>query len=546
MSVVNDYVNAIVRRRREPMEPFGFEPDWADKPRRHKVYPGAVRFPLPDGRCGEGAALDTGLRPAPAGGRFTLDTLAGMLRDSYGLLGRRLGVQANNDEEMLPRYRSAVWWRGTASGGGMYPAEIYWVCGPRGPMVPGVYYYSTPHHAMQRLLAGDVVDQVRATLGDDGAAGSTDQFLLVSLKFWKNAFKYNSFCYHVVTMDVGTLLGTWQMWSRAHGLALRPMLHFDEPALNRLLALQTRAESVFAVVPLPWTEPGTPGKPDAAPARQARVTLQENERSRRVIRFPLVEEVHAEIVADHRPRPTAEELALAAAVIPPYGNGGRGHESGRGLDGDSGRLVLPPAEPLKATVPASLRARRSSFGRFSGHRPLTQAELSAVLAAGTAGGRLVSDVKDGDGGPALTRLVVFTNHVGGMPRGGYAYDPARNELGVVSPGDAAQFLQHNYFLPNYNLEQAAAALVVLARPEAALEAAGPRGYRYVNAEVGAVAQAVYTACAALGIGCGAALGFDNVSYAERLGLEGTGEWPLLLLMIGNERPGEPNIDHRIG
>ncbi|RKS71000.1 SagB-type dehydrogenase family enzyme [Actinomadura pelletieri DSM 43383] len=538
MSVVHDYVNAIVRRRREPMEPIGFEPDWADKPRRHKVYREATRFPLPGpaGAPSERTTLDAALRPGPAGGRFSLDTLSELLRDSYGLLGRRLGVQANSDEQLLPQYRSAVWWRGTASGGGMYPAEIYWVTGSRGPMLPGVYYYSAPHHAMQRLLAGDVVDQVRAALGPDGSV-PTDQFLLVSLKFWTNAFKYNSFCYHVVTMDIGTLLGTWQMTSRSQGITLRPILNFDELALNRLLGLTSHAESVFAVVPLPWDvpdatpEPAAPEPVPVAEVNRPRVHLQEEERSRRVIRFPQVEEVHAEILAADRPRPTAADLA-AAIPAPPVRPAAE-------------RLALPDPEPLRASVPEALRGRRSSFGRFSAHRPLTRAELSALLVAGTAGGRLVSDVKDESGGPGLTRLAVFTNHVEGVARGGYDYDPTRHELGVASPGDAALFLQRNYFLPNYNLEQVAAVLVVLARPEAVMEVAGPRGYRFVNAEVGAVAQAVYTASAALGVGCGAALGFDNVSYAERLGIEGTGEWPLLILMVGRERPGEPNIDHRL-
>lgn len=536
MSVVHDYVNAIVRRRREPMEPIGFEPNWADKPRRHKVYRGATRFPLPAGERRPSATLADGLATpgGGAGGRaFTTDVLAGLLGDSYGLLSRRLAVQANNDDATLPQYRGAVWARGTASGGGLYPAEIYWVTGGDGPLLPGVYYYSTPHHAMQRLLAGDVTDQVRAALGDHPAAAATDQFLLVSVRFWKNAFKYNSFCYHVVTMDVGALLGTWQLWSRAHGLTVRPALTFDEPALNRLLGVDTDDESVFAVVPLPW--PGSRGtRPPAAaqpPRHRARVARRHTERSRTVIRFPTIEAVHHEIVGAGPARPPAAALAQGAAEIPAHDQ--------------AGTVTLPAPTALDTGVSAALHARRSSFGRFSGHRPLRLPDLHAILAAGTAGGRLVSDVKHPDGRPALTRLVVFANHVDGLARGVYDHDPDGDRLGVVAHDDVGLFLQRNYFLPNYNLEQAAAVVVVLARPGAVVDAVGPRGYRFVNAEVGAVAQAVYTACAALEVGCGAALGFDNVSYSERLGIDGTGEWPLLVLMIGNERANQANLDHRI-
>jgi hypothetical protein len=85
---------------------------------------------------------------------------------------------------------------------------------------------------------------------------------------------------------------------------------------------------------------------------------------------------------------------------------------------------------------------------------------------------------------------------------------------------------------DHNVEQAGAVLVSAVRTEAVLDAAGDRGYRLVAALVGATCQAVHTACAALGLACGAALSFDAVSYVEELGLAGTGDTPLLLTMIG--------------
>ncbi len=77
-----------------------------------------------------------------------------MLRDSYGLLGRRLGVQANTDLAGLPSYAHANWHRGTASGGGLYPCSVYWIAGPGAGVVPGVYYYAHARQAMQRCWPG--------------------------------------------------------------------------------------------------------------------------------------------------------------------------------------------------------------------------------------------------------------------------------------------------------------------------------------------------------------------------------------------------------
>ncbi len=56
-----------------------------------------------------------------------------MLKDSYGLTGRRLGVQANTDLAGLPYYHHANWSRGTAGGGGLYPVSVHWASGPPVP-----------------------------------------------------------------------------------------------------------------------------------------------------------------------------------------------------------------------------------------------------------------------------------------------------------------------------------------------------------------------------------------------------------------------------
>ncbi|MBK3561404.1 nitroreductase family protein, partial [Streptomyces sp. MBT56] len=145
----------------------------------------------------------------------------------------------------------------------------------------------------------------------------------------------------------------------------------------------------------------------------------------------------------------------------------------------------------------------------------------------------------------LAQLYAFVSHVEGVEPGSYVYDPGRRSLRRVKEGKPGEFLQRNYFLANYNLEQAGAVLVPTVRTTAVLDAVGDRGYRLVNATVGAVAQSVYTAAAAVELGCGVALGFDNISYIEELGLEETGEAPLLIMMIGNERPAPADFRYEI-
>ncbi|MFD7221330.1 nitroreductase family protein [Streptomyces sp. NPDC059892] len=539
MGYAHDYAAAIMQRGRIPMEPADFVPDWADRPRKAKFYPGVESFPLPDTDFPEWATVAAGCRPAEPGHAqrpFTLGSLSGMLRDSYGLTGRRLGVQTNTDLAALPHYTQANWSRGTASGGGLYPVSVYWVSGPSGPRTPGVHYYSAPHHSMQRLLAGDVTGEVRAALGEGAAGTDRDQFLVLGIKYWQNAFKYNSFSFHAVSMDLGAIVGTWRIWARAQGLSVEPALWFDEERLSHVLGVPHEEEGVFAVVPLAWegAEPSA-GLSTAALADVPAVRHTDVERSRTVLRFETLQRIHAATAEAATDRPEPGALAPAAAIPP---------------SGTATPVALPEPESPTVSVRDALRERRSSFGRFDASRPVTTAQLAATLdacvTASLGGDTEQPDEPGGSAAPGLVTLYAFINHVEGVAPGAYAYDPAGHALRPVVTGPPGPFLQRNYFLSNYNLEQAGVVIVPTIRTAAVLDAVGDRGYRLVNGTIGAVAQTFYTVASALGLGAGVALGFDNISYIEELGLERTGEKPLLIMLLGNERPRPADFRYEIG
>ncbi|MFF5445573.1 SagB family peptide dehydrogenase [Streptomyces sp. NPDC012888] len=532
MGYAHTYAHDIMHRGRIPMEPVDFVPDWADRPRKAKYYPGTELLPLPPATPPDGTPAGS----AAAG--FGLPVLGGLLQDSYGLTGRRLGVQANTDLAALPHYTHANWSRGTASGGGLYPVSVYWAAGAGAPVTPGLYHYAPHHHALRRLLAGDVTGEVRAALGGPAAPGGPDAgYLLLGVKYWQNAFKYNSFSFHAVSMDVGTLVQTWRLWAAERGLGLSPLLWFDEERLARLLGTPDREEGVFAVVSLgPGATAPAPGAPVPAPAdgggadaraEEPRVRHRDVERSRRVLEFETLRRVHRATLgrAADRPAPGALDAAAAAPV--------RGGEP----------VPLPAPSARRLGTAAALRARRSSFGRFDASRPVAAEELAAAL-ADCAATSLGSEAERPDG-PRLVSLYAFVNHVTGIAPGSYAYDPDAHALRLVVDGPPGPFLQRNYFLSNYNLEQAGAVLVPAVRTTAVLDAVGDRGYRLVGGTAGAVAQTFYTTAAALGLGAGVALGFDNVAYTEHLGTDGTDEAPLLIMLLGHERPRPADFRHEI-
>ncbi|SCL19406.1 SagB-type dehydrogenase domain-containing protein [Micromonospora pallida] len=566
VAVVREYTEAVFRRAQVPMEPFNFEVDWVDQPSRHLSYPGAPRLPLPTAVPDLATLRDlvTGENLPPVRG-WSLDRLATLLRLSYGVLDRRMTVNWNQDAAKRAHFEHAVWGRGTASGGGMYPVEIYLVAGASSPLLPGVYHYHTGQHVLERLLVADVADTVRTALGDaaspDGPAAE-DSFLLATLRFWKNSFKYNSFCYHVVTQDLGAMLGSWDLLAPALGGPLRRHLRFDPAPLDRLLGFDSDAQSVFTVVPVRWTDDGRPAptaapaarsattsaasaasqagpstapaailsRPAGSPADGPRVRHEPFERSQRVLEFPQVTTVHRAAVHS---APTPGRVADAAPVD---------------LPGDPVALPAPQIDRLAQPLSTVLASRNSSFGRFRRPPELTAAELGTTLAFAAAGGHHPADVKGPDGGPALTRLWVFANHVDGLDTGSYAYCGRQHALLPAGPepeGGMSAFLQQQYFLTNYTMSQVGAVLAISGRPDAVLDVFGPRGYRVLNAEIGTIAQRAYLSATAQRLGCGAVLGFDNVAMNTALGLDDTDERTVLFLLLGRHPEATADLAYRL-
>lgn len=522
-AIAQAYADAIFHRVSRPIEPPGFSPNWADYPLRHAVYPTAPRFALaqPDlPSLGLADALERIAAPSRPG-CWTFAALSSSLRLAHGPSGRRLAITWNGENHSRARYHQAMYGRGTASGGGLYPTELYLATGASGDLLPGVYHYASGLHALERLSLGDPTPALRQALLRHPEAASADQFLLLSVNFWKNAHKYNNFSYHVVTQDAGALLGSLRLLAAGANHSARPLLWFHDEAVNAAVGLDTAAESVMAVLPLNHGRPTSPAAPLAAPP----VGHRPFQRSRAVRSFPMVDEVHAGTLVVDEPRPDGPlspaprpDPLLPAVELP----------------GSTGRALATPLAEL-------FRRRNSSFGRFSAHTPTTADELGALLAAGALASRAPTDLSSG-GSAALTGLRVFVNHVAGIAPGVYSYDAQAQQLLRTAPGDHSAFLQQAYFLKNYNLAEVGALIVLTGRLGAALRAYGNRGLRVLNLEVGAVVQTIYLAGTALGLGCGAALGFDNATVATALGLDPAEERAMLWLMVGRERPTQASFD----
>ncbi|WP_246219996.1 SagB family peptide dehydrogenase [Phytoactinopolyspora halotolerans] len=541
-----DYARRMFERQRVPLPPFGFTVDWADQPSKHKLYLDAPRLPLPAPFADlPPTDMNSAARRAAAPPGDTMPDLATLAAalGCYSLTGRRTEPNWNEDSSRKLASQSAVWSRPTPSGGGMYPAESYLVVGDDGPLPAGLYHYATAQHSLDRLAVGSrCAELTRAT----GVAAQL--YLVGSLRFWKNAFKYNSFSYHVVTQDMGALLGSWRLVLAAHGLAVEPLLWFDEDLVSGAIEVDGQTEAPFVVLPLgahrPVTDDETDGETDHKAVDETGdepstrlLPLSRGEphrvweRSARVRTFPLVEEVHAAALVGDEPRPEPG-VASAGAIAPAEGE----------------EISLPPGtDPADLDLAASLQRRHSSFGLLSAQPPLSVADLGWVLSVTArigAGGTDVAPAGPHGRSHPWTRLWVLANQVDGLEQRGYAYDADSHRLIAGAPVDFAE-LQRYYALTNYSVREAAALVVITGRLRPLVHAYGGRGYRMLSIEVGQNAQALYLAATARRLGVGAVLGVDNLAVDEMLGIDDTDENSMLFALIGHERGPRAGYDHTI-
>jgi SagB-type dehydrogenase family enzyme len=386
----------------------------------------------------------------------------------------------------------------------MYPCELYLVSNSADGLPSGVYHYDTAHHSLAQLSREDRTRRLSESVGVDSSA-----FLVATIRFWKNAFKYNSFCYHVVGQDLGCLLATWRLVAAASRRTYRPVTVFDDRRVAHIIDVDPMTDGPFLVLPLSRSAPT--GRRDASGGLLGQHAVRE--RSKRVRTFPLIEHVQAACIADPPMLPD-DQCDVTSFPSNPAGE----------------RKVLPQPD-LEAAVVASVIRRRSSFGLLTAATELPLRSLAATLEL--ADKIVRSPIDDLDHGSAV-RLRVLAGKVEGLERRSYLYEPGSGAL-VAGPEIDFHALQQLYPLSNYSIDQTSAIVTVSVNLNAYLDRYGPRGYRRASIDVGQACQGVCTAAAAERIGAGAVLGVDTTAVD---GLAGVAlpEQTLLCIMIGTERP----------
>lgn len=205
------------------------------------------------------------------------------------------------------------------------------------------------------------------------------------------------------------------------------------------------------------------------------------------------------------------------------------------------RIDLPDPELETDREFAELLVRRESVRSFAGE-PVSQATLSKLLWCASATTR-----RDPDSGkefrtyPSAGAMYPVETYVGvfdgtDLDPGLYYYHPSAHALRVLRTGESvADELRETFAGDGVDVENAGAMAALTGAFWRSKAKYGPRGYRYTLLEAGHVAQNVYLACTAFGLGCVAVGGFYDDDLNDALAVDGVNEAAVYALAIGSPK-----------
>ncbi|MDO4253361.1 MAG: nitroreductase family protein [Rothia sp. (in: high G+C Gram-positive bacteria)] len=429
--------------------------------------------------------------------------IAGLLYAAYGFTGLRLVTNRNDNADVYRSMEAIKFSRHTASGGGRYCADFYLVESGQGndSLPPGIYHYSPLRHVWETLTEGDYTHYVAKA---QGYVTTAQRYVLITIDYWRSGFKYNDFAYQATAMDIGTVISsiaeitgkrtanTWDMW-------------VNEDALAKLLELNTDRIGIYVVQG--WGEQ-VPLKESAIALNKPKIPNRVASNFSQVVDFTTTLALQNDMQSyPQRPAP------FACGTVPTNMSGARNTDWWD-----------------------ALHRRQTSFGRFTGEGYSTQTLESLLDAANLVCKQFTA--RDHSKNGLRWEYLIFVNNIEGLDPGIYRYRDRK--LKILQDKPQQDFLAETYFLKNYDGRKAAATIIPCGNVFEVSRLWGVRGYRLINALIGAICQAVSVEAVRSGVGTGTALGFDPDAHARHVGMDKDMMTPMLMIMTGidNQYAGE--------
>ena len=479
---VYDYHNGT-KHTYESVRKHPLSLDPASQPSVYRVFDALPKVQLPtsllDVSVPTISLLDVGFEAIPESQLNppqNLKTLATWLHLSYG--------QTIRQQTM----RGTTWIRSCPSQGMLYPVELYVAAFAIDGLEPGFYHYSMREFALRKLRTGhEALAALTRGRPDLNFLKTTPLSILVSTVFWRSAWRYEARGYRQALLDAGHVIGNLTAVALGLGITTIARLRVANATSRELIGLPPEApfgeeEAVHAMVT--WGDQAANPMPPAANGAQpmppiARAPLSKEKDLRS---YDAIKATHWDCVAPgvavKEVRPPHTDLSPLPATFPTQ----HFPPPGDVPPGDHLRKVLLTRHPIM------------NFDR----RAIPRDEFRLLNRLAFRGGSFFPMFPDGPH-VALVRPLWLTLDVTGMDDGIWYYNPVKDEYSLLNRGD---YRKQAAFM---SLEQGFAGdgfatCFIVANLHALMTHAGPDIYRLAHLEAGVVAQRLYLAANALGIG----------------------------------------------
>ncbi|MBM7587432.1 SagB-type dehydrogenase family enzyme [Bacillus pakistanensis] len=493
----------------DKVSPENWEVDWEDAPLAYKLYHGLPSVPL-------SPEVPLALEGRDGPQKPDLRRIGHFLWYVFGLNQISHSVFTLDSTEQSPDLMQS-YRRFVPSGGALYPNEVY-VYLKLTDLPAGMYHYDVAHHRLILLREGNFDSYLSQALGGRCEVSTCFGAVFVSTMFWKNFFKYNNFSYRLQGLDAGVLLGQLLEVGKRFGFASGVYFQFLDRAINHLLGLSEREESVYAVIPLSveptiWFMRGSDTTSTELCREIPAIQNHHYVRSQKVLEFPMITKMN--------------EASMLESTL-----SFREVKTKKNMNGEDRVIALPDVKRLSYEFASACRQRYSPDMDFILEK-VSNVQLAELLKEVTASFSYRNDL-DGAQRKQVSRVSLYgcLYNVEGIPNGAYHYDSAAHELRQVNLGDHRLQLQYGMSLDNVNLFQVPLCLHVAGDLDHYKTELGYRGYRIQQMEAGMLVQRLLLAASAIGMGGHPLLGYDVNVCDEIYKMDPQGKTSLIQIPIG--------------
>lgn len=142
-------------------------------------------------------------------------------------------------------------YRAVASGGALYPLELYIISLRIDGLEPGLYHYDPEQHMLHALRAGDMASELaQCVFLEETDLANACMLVAISAVFARSMIKYGERGYRMLLMECGEAGQNLNLMATANGLGCVWLGGFFDDRLGALLQIDGTEESVLVPIVL--------------------------------------------------------------------------------------------------------------------------------------------------------------------------------------------------------------------------------------------------------------------------------------------------------